>query len=533
LIQLIQVMLRTRHIFPKPMTHPIISEPERPVGRARGPRQTEERWAQYGIFLLVFYATARAVVSSVAKPFWFDEIVSWIIARQPNLAAIWAAFSRGAETQPPLFDLIERSAAVIPNAEVGFRLPSVIGFACVLVCLFVFVRRRSGGIYGLISAAMVMSTTLYMPYAIEARPYSLEVACVAVALIAYQRAPAFRWVALMAFALAMAESLHYYAIFAILSFAAAEGVFFWKTSTFRLRIWVSLILGALPLVAFWPLLAHLKVYYGQNFWAQPTLWSLRDVYGHFLQVSYFWGLAASVVCGLVVLGALSLVLDEPAEENAKWPFHERILVFFLLATPLIVFVATKLVHGGYTERYVLFSVLGISSAIGIALPRLGRPTLIVFSALLVSAIAVQEASFWLSKKPHWHVQSNAPLVERMLRTAGHADLPVVVTNRQQYLELVYYAPQPLSARLISVVDAPAALRYAKTDSDERFLPVLATVFPLRVYNLQTLRSAFPSFLLYSSEQSPDWWLDLFVHDGYGLRVLASEQGSLVFLVTPD
>ena len=59
----------------------------------------------------------------------------------------------------------------------------MIGFGCVLICLFVFVRRRSGGIYGLLSAGLALLTTLYMTYAVEARSYSLVTACVAIALV--------------------------------------------------------------------------------------------------------------------------------------------------------------------------------------------------------------------------------------------------------------------------------------------------------------------------------------------------------------
>ena len=256
--------------YSNPIAISISATSEAPLVREHCSSQTEERWAQYGIILLVIYATARAVVSSIAKPFWFDEINTWIISRQPGIAAIWGALRRGADSQPILFSLIERAASAIPNAEIGFRLPSVIGFACVLVCIFVFVRRRSNGIYGLISAAILLLTALYMPYAIEARPYQLVSACVAVAMVAYQRAHSVRWAVLMGFALAIAESLSYYAVFAIVAFLAAEAAFLWKTSIFRPRIWVALIFGASPLAAFWPLLARFKAFYGQNFWAsQP------------------------------------------------------------------------------------------------------------------------------------------------------------------------------------------------------------------------------------------------------------------------
>ncbi len=499
-----------------------------------------ERWAQYGLWLLVFYATARAVVASISKPFWSDEIFTCVMARQPSLAAIWSALRRGVDSQPPLFNLIEHVASLFPNPEIGFRLASILGFDCVLVCLFVFVRRRSGVVYGLISAGIAMLTMLYMPYAIEARPYSLVAACVAVGLVAYQRVSSLPWVGVMALSLAIAESLHYYSIFAIIPFAAAEAIFSWQTSKVRGSIWIALVIGASPLAVFWQFLARFKAIYGPNFWARPNLLALREVYGDFLQVSFLWGLAAAIVCGLAVLGAFSFARSRnrlgpehrPANEFADIPFHEGVLVFSLLAIPLIVFVAVKLLHGGFTERYVLYAVLGVPLAVGFVLARLGRSTLILFSALLVCAIAMQEASFWFSPRPLWHLQSPTAFAEKMLRNAGHVDLPLVVQDAHLYIQLAYYASRPLAARLVWVSDPSAALRYAHTDSPERAWPLLATCYPLNVYDFKVFNSAHPSFLLYSTQGSfQDWWPDRLVHDGYGLRVVASEQDHLVFLVT--
>jgi mannosyltransferase len=489
-----------------------------------------ERWARYAICLLVLYAITRAVVASISKPFWYDEIFTLVLARQPNLATIWSALHRGVDSQPPLFDLIERVGTVVPNAEIGFRIPSVIGFACVLVCLFVFVQRRSGGVYGLISAGIVMLTTLYSYYAIEARPYSLVAACVAVALVAYQRAPSLLWIGLMAFALAIAESLHYYAIFAFVPFGMAEAFLSWQTSRIRWSVWIALIVGASPLAIFWPLLARFRAINGQNFWARPTVVVLRDVYGHFLQMSFFWGLAVAIVCGLAVLGVFWSFRNGPGEEFADKFFHERVLVLFLVATPLTVLVACKLVHGGYTERYVLYSVLGISLATGLVLPRLGRPTLIVFSSLLLCAIGLQEVSFWFSpRKPPWRLQSPVAVAERMLSSADHPDLPLVVTDGNQYLTLAHYASEPFGARLVSVVDAPTAVRYANTDSYDKALPILANYLPLKVYDFQDFRSTHPSFLLYVN--AGEWWTDRLVHDGYGLHLVASDADHMMFLVT--
>jgi Dolichyl-phosphate-mannose-protein mannosyltransferase len=211
-----------------------------------------QRWAQYGIFLLAVYASARGIVASLSKPFWYDEIFTLIMPRQPTLGMIWSALRHGVDSQPPLFDLVERATRVIPNAEIGFRLPSILGFACALIYLYLFVRRRTGAVYGLLAASTAMLTFLYMPYAVEACPYSLVAACVALALVSYQRAgTSLRWTAVLALALTIGENLHYYSIFALVPFGVAEVVYSWESSKIRWRIWVALAIGVSPLLAFY------------------------------------------------------------------------------------------------------------------------------------------------------------------------------------------------------------------------------------------------------------------------------------------
>lgn len=498
-------------------------------------RARAERGALYGIVLLVLYASVRGIVAAFSKPFWYDEIFTLIMARQPSLGMMWNAIRRGVDGQPPLFYVIERAARVFPNPEIGFRLPSIIGFACVLVCLFLFVRRRSGAAYGLISASTAMLTFLYIPYAVEARPYSLVAACVALALVAYQRAAAsLRWTAVLAVALTIAENLHYYSVFALIPFALAEAVYTWQSLQIRWRIWIALAIGASPLIALWQLLARFRAVYGLNFWAQPDRATVLHFYGDFLQISFFWGLAVSIVCGLAVLVVLRFAPGETGEEASERLLHERVLVFALLAMPLIVFAATKLLHGGYTERYALYSVLGISLATGLVLPRMGDRTRLLVPSFLLLALVVNESSFWLSRaNPPGRLGSPATVAEQMVGGTTYDDLPVVVTNTHEYLQLAYYAPPGLSSRLVSIVDPGAARRYANNDSDDKALTLLADFSPLRVYDFQSFHNYYSSFLLYEDSREPlGWWPQRLVDDGYILRVVASAGEELVFLVTP-
>src|SRR5580704_17187489 len=225
-----------------------------------------ERVATWGALALVLYAALRGLFGAASKAFWFDEICTWIVARQPTVAGIWDALKNASDAHPPLFYLIERAASHLTvDPQIALRIPSILGFCCVLWCLFIFIRTRTTGYVALLSVATVMSTALF-GFMAEARPYSMVVACISFALVCYQRAPALGWVIGLAASLVVAQSLHYYALLALVPFGVAEGILWFKARHFRPVVWAALGCGLLPLFAFWPLLSQIRAVYGKHFW---------------------------------------------------------------------------------------------------------------------------------------------------------------------------------------------------------------------------------------------------------------------------
>ena len=82
----------------------------------------------------------------------------------------------------------------------------------------------------------------------------MVIACIAFALVCYQRLPSLRWAALLGISLFLAESFHYYAVLAMIPFGFAEAVLLLRTRRIRWGVWLALACGTLPLIVFWPLL---------------------------------------------------------------------------------------------------------------------------------------------------------------------------------------------------------------------------------------------------------------------------------------
>jgi hypothetical protein len=114
--------------------------------------------------------------------------------------------------------------------------------------------------------------------------------------------------------------------------------------------------------------------------------------------------------------------------------------------------------------------------------------------------------------------------------AGHADLPLVVSDGVDYLPFVYYAPPELAGRLVDVVDPPNAVAYLGMDSIDKSLIGLRSCYPLRVYDFPAFASEHSTFLLYSSGSTNDWWPRRLANNGYSLEVVAAEKGRKIYLV---
>jgi hypothetical protein len=180
-----------------------------------------EELATRGLAVLVAYSAVRSIVCAASKPFWYDELCTVAIARQPSISAIRKTLGHAADSHPvPTYYFLERFADYfLPNPHIAFRLSSILAFCCIVLCVFVFVRRQAGAVYALLCCATTAMSTFYDPYAVEARGYALMSACVAIAFVCYQHVDRTRWVLLMGLSLAAAGAFQYYAVFALFPFA--------------------------------------------------------------------------------------------------------------------------------------------------------------------------------------------------------------------------------------------------------------------------------------------------------------------------
>src|SRR5262249_29713654 len=128
--------------------------------------------------LLLIYTFARSVVAGTGKVYWYDELLTQLVTSQGSVSGIMVALRGPLDGQPPVFYVIEHLASrLIANQDIALRLPSALGVVCTMLCVYVFLHRQSGRVVALLTATFLLMTALFKVYAVEARPYSLVVAC--------------------------------------------------------------------------------------------------------------------------------------------------------------------------------------------------------------------------------------------------------------------------------------------------------------------------------------------------------------------
>jgi hypothetical protein len=499
--------------------------------------QDNTQWSSkrliYGLLgLLVFYVIVRGVAGAAAKPFWFDELLSLAIAGQPTLREMWNAVARGFDSAPPGFYLVERAAlGLVSNKQIALRLPSILAFPCTLICVFVYVKKRSGEAIACLCALLLLATNLFQTYSIEGRAYSMVVACFVFALVCYQRLPSLRWAALLGISLFLAESLHYYAVLEIIPFGLAEAVMLLKTRRFRWPVWAALVAGALPLIVFWPLLWKIKANYADVVFWRPVFSALPGYYG-----SYFFCDGASGVA-LAAVAAAAIVWSRlwPRSEASRRAdgndadLAEGTLLLSLIALPFIAFALIGLMHGPLFSRYAMAATIGVALGLACALSSARPKAIAAFGLFVITSVAVHEMVFWRHSgrdpfAPDYAGGGVAKLVER----AGHGDLPVAVGQALTYAPLAYYSPPGLANRLVHLMDKDKDLGSGGTDLFAKARPSLPEFFPHQSVDYSEFALAHPEFLLYSEDG--DAWQDRLSREASSMQLLATEGDRRVYLV---
>lgn len=493
------------------------------------------------LLLILVTIGFSTTLQAIDRPFWYDEICTVILSRLPNVSEIWKALNNAADTNPPLYYLITRFGRhLIDDDVLGYRLPSILGLLVTVVCIYAVLARRVDRLSAIVGAAFVLGTPL-VTYGSEARPYALMIGCVAAAMFAWQRiGDSIVYCLALAVALAAALSLHYYAILVWPAFVLAEAAVWVFSRRFRAGAWIALVAGAIPLIVFADLLVHLRQYYGQNFWARPSLGLIVSAPSYLFNSQNYWA-PSFAVGSIVILGYWCLrrpvvISDRCEPRKIALSIEDCVLAVVLLMLPAIAVVAAKLGGGGMTSRYMLPAILGGALAVGYLTSHAAfsvRALLLALILMNYGWASVPDIKKLVQGTLHDRRGAAARDADAILTQYGASGLPVVISAGLQYLPMAYYTAANADRHLYLLADPAAAVKFGATrsDSSDLGLLVLRRYFPLHVEDYGSFASGHREFVLISDGSEWDWWPSRLAHDGNGLTLVSADGGTRVYKVS--
>jgi hypothetical protein len=484
-------------------------------------------------FLISFSILFISVTSlhALSKPLWYDELFTLYMSQLPGMDAIWSAVKDGTDLNPPLLYMATRTAhALLGDGPVATRLPALLGFLVMLLCLFFFVARRCGAVYGFAVMLLVTVSGAYA-FAYEARAYGLVLGFSGLSLLCWQWAAENqkRRLALFGLAVSLAAALlsHCYAVLIIVPLAMAELVRSISRKRVDWPIWLCLAAASCTVVLYLPLLAANR-FVLENVTFQPTLRLLGECYRLLLNP-----LAAPVISALIIIAAVCRPYGGPIP--LRVPPHEIAAAAGFVLVPLFAFIVAKLVSNVFMTRYGLTAVIGIGILFAYFMHRYtvdrrlaGALFTLVFAIWFGAGFLV-----WMMSTARGNVAaaSRTPEPIHAYEAApefAEPDIPFVAANGLFFLEADHYGPQPFVARLVYLSDRESALKYTGSDIFDRGFPILRKWFPIRarVEDYTAFVRAHRRFLVFGEFQHPLAWLTKkLLDDGAQLRFLGQYHGS--------
>jgi hypothetical protein len=482
-----------------------------------------DRRARPLLVLLLSAVAAVTLVLAHRKPLWNDELFTYYISKLPGVDDMWSKLATGVEQTPLSFYLGTRaSLEVLGDGGIAMRLPELLGFLLMSVCLFFFVERRTSPLYGLLAAIFPIATIAY-GYAYEARAYGLVLGFSTAALLCWQVAaeggPHRRLAALgTAVSLAAAVGSHYYAVLILIPLVVGEVT----RSTVRRQIdWVVLgsFCGALvPLAAFAPLIAEAEDY-STTFWAQPTWHAAIRFYPDSL-MDRALGVVVAVFASIVVFAAWRARGTRRHAGLRLAPSHELAAVVTLVLLPFFGVALGKLVTGAFTDRYALSAIVGIAILLAFAawwtdrgVPVLGVALLLVVAVFAGARLVDRYDSAGLDADE----QDQALAFLESHRRAGE---PIVVASPHDFFELSHRLAQEGEPRLIYLSDPALSRKYLETDAVELGVTGMKDIAPLRVEPYRRFVASHSRFGVYGRHRAWDWLTSALHASGAHTRVIA-------------
>lgn len=424
------------------------------------------------------YAHFRVITS--------DECLQMIIVRQPDVRSIWNSLMAGVQADPPVADTaMHYLFRLFGDHLLLARLPSVVTFCLMCLCLSLIVWRYTGAIYGAAAFFMPFATVL-RSWGSLSRPYAPLLGFSSLALFCWDRLQVpelhhvTRWRVAFILSLAATFSTHFYSITILFPLALAE-LAKWRI---RKRVdWPTLLCTAVAFIPYliWSpvLVASARTFLPHPF-PSPVFKTLYEFYGDMLFSLPWVGALLMMLLAGAYIGLSNF--DGPPRKQIN-PTVRPLMVFCAgcLLLPVCGAVSTAMQMSLYGPRMSLISLFGLVVGLPLVIDLAGARKavgLALFAAMAGNAamVAAQGAMRLRGREAPYPALAEF----RRLIPEPHPDivipetnvfLPLVETNRKDPENSLLYLFDTAKQLAVRGSDTPdVASRIIQGRSRARLLP---------------------------------------------------------------
>jgi hypothetical protein len=388
------------------------------------------------------------------KLFWYDELITVYLSRLPDMTSVWNATRQGTDFNPPLFFGITRvSESLFGEGHIGTRLPEILGFWILCLCIFRFVSSRTSVLAGTISMLFPLVTVAYY-YAYEARPHGIVLGFAGLALVCWQASLRSRrrawWLIGLFAALLCAILNHTYGVLLLVPLGLAE---FARALRLRRIDWaaslaiVASLAGVLPSLL---LFRATKVFV-------PGLAPASFISAVKSYQTIFEPAVIVLVAGLILYFFLRFASPNPSappSEAQSLQLPEVIAIVAFSAMPFFAYFLARLTGAPFYFRYGISAVIGVACLFGILAakkPAVGLCTLALLAAQI--GLTLKYAGADTLREPSTNIQLSTRADQfahryREMEAAPDKNSPIVLFDDFEFLPTIYYAPPDIASRLV-------------------------------------------------------------------------------------
>jgi hypothetical protein len=476
-------------------------------------------------WLIVLLTGAMAAVWSAHKLLEQDEIFSLQTDRVGALAEVFRIQRLyPISLEPPPYHVLAHGAMqVFGPTAFALRLPALVGYLLMQVCVYFFVRNLVGwppgpkplGTAGMVGgteappyqgragapgvgqddpvaqraglvamAVPALTWTLY--YAAEGRPYGLLLGSFALAVLCWQLAVkpgavtrgagigGRLWpLAGLAAALALTLNVHFYGVLLLVPLGGAELLRSWQRRRLDLGVLGALAAGMATMVLSLPYVRS-SGEFKRHYYAGPVSpHMLTQPYRQMLlnYTAFPHAVQTAVACLLVLAAAAvgwgCVRVARRGALAATGP--EYLLVLLLVLLPVFAFGLGKLVTHALEVRHSIGAVIGIVTLIALALtPALASRNSFraLMAVLLLGAVAINvERTRASAAESRATLASLTLSPSELAQVAANADPHIYFQNLGEWETASLYEPDPgLRARLVLVYSRAEEMQYEQHDT---------------------------------------------------------------------